>query len=404
MLLFVRRTSRVAVLAVLLAGCRTAPTATSAGPTSPEPSRATAVELDAGSPSEWLDEADSALERGEPARAATLFARYLGHPSKGAVEGDAARRAYLGLARAHEQLGDYDAAIRTYDGFLARFPDDPEAAVMLARRGACEAEVGEWERSSVSFAGVIEAGGESLLPSQKVEALARRGFALYQLERFAEADAVLAEADAVYEAATDGGQERFSDTYFVGMARFYRAAILHVEFRGIRIRLPEAQMAADFQAKLAVLERAQDAYNDVVRARHVFWVSAAGFQLGSLFEEFYDAIMYAPTPDWLDDEQRRIYYLELEQQLRPVIDKAVWVFEKNLETARKLGYDNDFIQRTEDALAHVQGVLLGRGDPGQPVPRLAPRESADEEPDVLEPTEDLPAAERKLFVPLPTVL
>src|SRR5262249_42752364 len=152
---------------------------------------------------------------------------------------------------------------------------------------------------------------------------------LYQLARFDEADAVLAEADAIYEAASEK-DERFSDTYFVGMARFYRAAILHVQFRGVPIRLPEAQMNADFQAKLALLERARDAYNDVVRARHAFWVSAAGFQLGSLFEEFYDAIMYAPTPDWLDEEQRRTYYRELELQLRPVIDKTVWVFERNL--------------------------------------------------------------------------
>lgn len=403
MLVAVRRLAISLVL--LLAGCRTAsglPGGTGEGvPVPPESAGgAPPSSLTDSTPAEWLDEADRALEEGEPARAATLFARYLGH----SMEGDAARRAYRGLARAHEQLGDYDAAIRAYDGFLARFPDDPESAVMLARRGACEAEVGEWERSSVSYAGVLTAGGDALLPSQKVEALARRGFALYQLGRFDEADEVLAEADAVFEAATEGGHERFSDTYFVGMARFYRAAILHVQFRGVRIRLPEAQMSADFQAKLALLERAQDAYNHVVRARHVFWVSAAGFQLGSLFEEFYDAIMYAPTPDWLDDEQRRVYYRELEQQLRPVIDKAIWVFEKNLETARKLGYDNDFIQRTEDALAHVQAVLLGRGDPGEPVPRLAPRESRDDELDPPTPTEAMPAAERKLFVPLPTVL
>jgi tetratricopeptide (TPR) repeat protein len=404
---------RAVLLAALLAGCaRTTSTSIpDERPADRSPTRAesnAAAELADADPSAWLDEAERALDRGEPARAATLFARYLGHsfettgPSQ-EVDGDA-RRAYRGLARAHEQLGDFDAAIRAYDAFLARYPDDGDAPGMLSRRGACEAEVGEWERSSVSFAGVLAAGGEALLPSQKVEALTRRGFALYQLERFAEADEVFAEADAIFEAATQGGLERFSDTYFVGMARFYRAAILHVEFRRVRIRLPEAQMSADFEAKLALLERAQDAYNHVVRARHVFWVSAAGFQLGSLFEEFHDAIMYAPAPDWLDDSQRRTYYRELEQQLRPVIDKAVWVFEKNLETARKLGYENDFIDRTEAALAHLQAVLLGREDPGQPVPRLAPREPSSDDLDTLTPTEDLPAAERKLFVPLPTTL
>ncbi|WP_181233838.1 tetratricopeptide repeat protein [Enhygromyxa salina] len=363
-----------------------------------DPSGATSTD-----PSAWLDEAERALASGELARAATLFARYLGHDGSG----ERGRQAYAGLARAHELLGDFDAAIRAYDGFLARFGDDPTAHLMLARRGACEAQVLAWERSAASYAQVIELGGDALIPSQQVEALARQGFALYQLGQLEQADAVLANADAIYEAATSAGQERFSDTYFVAMARFYRAAILHLEFRKVRIRLPEAQMDADFEAKLALLERAQAAYNEVVRARHVYWVSAAGYQLGSLFEEFYDAIMYAPVPDWLDDAQRRTYYLELEEQLRPVIDKAVWVFEKNLETARKLGYDNEFIELTQAQLGHLQGIVLGRGEGGGPMPRLAPRDPDDadsSDPSMPSPQDELPAVERKLFVPMPTTL
>jgi tetratricopeptide (TPR) repeat protein len=365
------------------------------------PSTNTSTNVDPGA---WLDEAERALEAAQPARAATLFARYLGHD----VEGEAGRRAYRGLARAHELLGDFDAAIRAYDGFLAHFADDPAAHVMLARRGACEAQVMAWERSAASYASVIEIGGEALIPSQQVEALARQGFALYQLGSFEQADAALARADAIYLAATSEGQERFSDTYFVAMARFYRAAILHLEFRAQRIRLPEAQMNADFEAKLALLERAQDAYNEVVRARHVYWVSAAGYQLGSMFEEFYDAIMYAPVPDWLDDAQRRTYYLELEEQLRPVIDKAVWVFEKNLETARKFGYDNEFVERTQAQLAHLQAIVLGRGEGGGPMPRLGGRDLEDQNPENGPPMpnheSDLAGVERKLFVPMPTTL
>jgi tetratricopeptide (TPR) repeat protein len=347
-----------------------------------------------------LGEAERALEQGDPARAATLFARVLGR----GVEGPEAARAYRGLARAHERLGDFHAAIRTYDAYVDHFAEASDAPVMLARRGACEAEVGEWERSAASYAGVLAAAGDSLLPSERVEALTRQGFALFQLGRFTDADRLFGEADGVYASAIEAGQERFGDTYFVAMARFYRAAIVHLEFRAVQIRAPEAQMNADFERKLALLEQAQDLYNDVVRARHVYWVAAAGYQLGSLFEEFYDAMMYAPVPDWLDDTQRRTYYRELEERLRPVVDKAVWVFEKNLETARKLGYDNEFIERTQLALAHLEGVLLGRGDPGQPVPRLAPREARDQEPDTPISPQDLPAAERKLFVPMPTVL
>lgn len=408
------------ILALLASGCASAQQATAAT-AAPElrerkPGRtASARELD-GDPIRWIDEGEAALANNQPAKAATSFARYLSHAASPEPSSEPSselgrelepegQRAYRGLARAHEQLGDFEAAIRAYDGFVAHFPDASELHRIIARRGACEAEIHQWERSANSYAQVLELGGEALLPSERVEALARRGFALFHLGEHAEADAVLAEADAIFEQATREGQERFSDTYFVGLARFYRAAIIHLEFRAVPIRLPEAQMSQDFERKLELLEQAQDRYNHVIRARHLYWVSAAGYQLGSLFEEFYDAVMHAPVPDWLDEQQRRIYYEELEEQLRPVLDKAVWVFEKNLETARKFGYEGEFIERTEAQLAQLQAIVLGRGEPGAPVPRLAPIEAREQlDPDQAIAFEELPAAERKLFVPMPTTL
>lgn len=357
-----------------------------------------------GSPSDWVARGEAALEDGQPARAAALFARTLGASGAGSDASSELGRAYLGLARAQEQLGDFEAAIRAYDGFIARFPDDAQLATVLARRGACEAELYQWERSAASFAQILTLG-DQLLPSERVEALAREGLALFQLDRLDEADARFAEADAIYTEASESGTERFSDTYFVAMARFYRAAVVHVRFRRAPIRLPEAQMAKDFDAKLELLQEAQEAYNEVIRTRHVFWVSAAGYQLGTLFEEFYDAVMHAPVPDWLDESQRAVYYAELEEQLRPVVEKAVWVFEKNLETARKLGYESDFIAQTRDRLASLQAVMLGRDGGGAPVPRLAPTLAP--ETGAAEPTsalESLPGVERKLFVPMPTTL
>lgn len=393
----------VAALLVTAGACSTGPKPTTVDPgatTEPEGGGAElSVEAGADDPRSWIAAAEEALRADRPARAAALFARYLGQDPTG----EGARRAYPGLARAHEALGDFEAAIRAYNSYLAHFGDDPEAPAMIARRGACEAEIGQWERSAASYAEVLERGGDDLLPSQRVEALTREGYALYELGRHDDADARFAEADAIYEAASEGGEERFSDTYFVAMARFYRAAIIHLRFREVPVRLPEAQMEKDFERKLELLEQAQEAYNEVIRARHVYWVSAAGFQLGALFEEFYDAIMHAPVPDWLDEAQRRVYYEELEEQLRPVIDKAVWVFEKNLETARKLGYENQFVELTQERLAQLQAVMLGRDASGAPIPRLAP--SPEDGRDTAAVREDeLPAVERKLFVPLPTTL
>lgn len=396
MMLRIRRLLPILAIAVGACATRASQPAQPVHPKAPE-ARATgsaAAPADAGS---LVEQAEDALAADQPARAVALFSRAL-------AESEAlAAQVYPGIARAYELLEDFPAAIRAYDGYLTRFPDAEDAHNVLARRGACEAEVEQWERSAHSFSQAREGAS---LPSFRVEVMAREGFALFQLERFDEADRVLREADQTYEEAMATQSERFSTYYFVGMARFYRAAIVHRRFRDVPIRLPEGQMAKDFEAKLKLLVEAQQAYNRTIEAKHVFWVSAAGYQLGSLFEEFYDALMYAPVPDWLDGKQRLVYYEELKEQLRPVVDKAIWVFEKNLETARRLGYENPFIDKTEERLSQLQAVLLaGETGFGKPHPRIAPPEAYAE----LGPPEELsmdqlPAVERKLYVPFSTPL
>jgi tetratricopeptide (TPR) repeat protein len=381
---------------LLLVACTGKP-ATTASVTPGDPEVAAVPAAPAGgdlSAPATLPEAEAALAAGEAARAVALFTGYLA----GTPDEAGARQAYPGLARAHEQLGDCAAAIRAYDEYLARFAAGAGADAWAAR-GACHAELGQWQASADDFAAALT---RTTLPSQQVEYLARQGYALFELGDFARADPPLKQADEIFLAAQDQRHERFTTFYFVGMARFYRAAIHHREFREVVIRLPEKVMAEDFARKFALLEKAQDGYNHTIKAKHVFWVSAAGYQLGTLFEEFYDAVMYAPVPEWLDEAQRRTYYEELKNQLRPVVNKAIWVFEKNLETARKLGYDSEFVARTEAKLSDLQAVLLA-GDTtlGRPHPRLAPEARPE-----LAPGEgdDPNPVDRKLFVPPPTPL
>lgn len=349
-----------------------------------------------------LEEAEAALDMDEPARAVALFARYLA----GETTPDSAKQAYLGLSQSHEALRDCAAAVRTYDAYLERFPEGDEVVEVYARRGACHAELEQWERSAASYQEARSRAGDGL-PSVKVELAARAGFARFQLGDYEGAQSLLKEADAVFKASQEAGSERFTTYYFVGMTRFYLGAIQHRKFREIAIRLPEKTMAEDFARKFELLTEAQEAYNYTIKAKHMYWVSAAGYQLGSLFEEFYDALMYAPIPDWLDDKQRQVYYEELKDQLRPVVNKAIWVFEKNLETARRLGYDSDFIDRTEGKLSELQGILLA-GDTawGKPHPRLVPEARGEiaTGPSGADREEEPPAVDQKLFVPVPTSL
>ena len=116
-------------------------------------------------------------------------------------------------------------------------------------------------------------------------------------------------------------------------------------------------------------------------------------------------MMYAPVPDWLNESQRQAYYEELKGQLRPVVNKAIWVFEKNLETARKLGYDSEFVEKTEAKLSELQAVLLaGDNTLGRPHPRLAPEARPELPPGSGGEDAEPSPVDRKLFIPEPTPL
>ncbi len=304
-----------------------------------------------------LDDAARSLEaRAYPA----ALVQYSSLLRRADLRGTDRIRALRGVAEAHEKLGDFTAASRSWSR-LAKFADqveDPSSTQYRReawmRAGACQAELEAWEASAAMYLRATEIGGGRL--AQQVEAEVRRAYAFYQMDDLTTAEHLLNDAEPLLRRAQR--EERLSDYFFVGMARFYQAAILHRRFREVPIRLPEVRMAEDFEKKLGLLTETQAAYNETIRAKHVYWVSAAGLQLGSLFEEFYDALMYAPVPEWLNDSQRSEYYEALKLQLRPVVNKAIWVFEKNLDTATRLGYDNRFVEQTEEKLARLQGVLL----------------------------------------------
>ncbi|MCY1012121.1 hypothetical protein OV079_42555 [Nannocystis pusilla] len=264
--------SLVRLALVVLAGAPVACAGKSAGVVTPEDAAVTVQpgEAAAAVPTgpATLPDAEAALAGGDAARAVALFSGYLG----GDPDETGVRQAYLGLARAQELLRDCAAAIRAYDAYLARFSDGP--ADLFARRGACYAELGEWKASADSYA---EAFARATLPSAKVEALARQGYAHFELGQLDQAEPLLQQADQVYVASQEQNSERFSNYYFVGMARFYRAAVWHRRFRDVPIRLPEKQMTEDFARKFALLEKAQEAYNETIKAKHMFWVSAAGY-------------------------------------------------------------------------------------------------------------------------------
>lgn len=267
---------------------------------------------------------------------------------------------------AHEGKGDWEGASRRYETVAARFSGTGDALDAEFRLGGAYAEMRAFARSADMFARV--AGREGLSLDDRIESLARLGYARFQMGDLGGAEAALRRAIAAHAKAEM--TERLDSGFFLSMAHYYLGETRHVQFRAAPVRLPEEQMARDLDEKARLLLDAHAAYIDSIKVKDPTWATAAGYQLGLLYREFYDAMMNAPIPPELSDEARAIYVdlLRRNEKMRSLLEKALSVYEKTLFMAERVGVRNDWVERAKGEVESVRRMLRGDAAP----PPVAP--------------------------------
>ena len=223
---------------------------------------------------------------------------------------------------------------------------------------------------------------KDLNADDKIEAMARRGFAQFQLKDLDTAERTF--SSALYYFRSIEKEERLQTDFYLGLSQYHLGQIPHERFRAVPLRLPEKQMAIDMDDKARLLLSAQRQYIETIKLGNPQWASASGYQVGSLYEELYDAFIHAPIPPELlgeaNQEKREVYYDELRKKIRILL-------EKSLRTARAEPADDGAPGRPERVARQVQAGLrqaaadarpelqVDFADParaGQPAPRRRP--------------------------------
>jgi hypothetical protein len=140
-------------------------------------------------------------------------------------------------------------------------------------------------------------------------------------------------------------------------------------------------MGKDMEEKARLLLVAQRQYIETIKLGNPQWASASGYQIGSLYEEFYDAFIHAPMPSELlgdaNQEKREVYYEELRKRIRILLEKSVRTHEQNLLMLERLGVENEWRDKSKLAFAKLQKMLdpnykFEFADPSSPAPAAAP--------------------------------
>jgi tetratricopeptide (TPR) repeat protein len=202
----------------------------------------------------------------------------------------------------------------------------------------------------------------------RVEALARRAQGLFgQGERTAAATQA---RDTLRYVSTRPAGSEVRGFYFVAAANFVLAETVRLSFDEAPI--PAGDVATQRRAldvRAAHLLEAQRLYFDTMRWSEPYWTSAAGYQIGSLYDRFFQSILAAPVPpaseplagvELADYEQT--YREALTQYVEPLLRHSIRYWELTLQMIERTGVDTEWRARIEADLTRVReqlGTLLG---------------------------------------------
>jgi len=293
-------------------------------------------------------------------------------------ESSYARPALYNLGLAQIGKKDWPAAIDSFKGLVERSPTHVDAKDSLFQLGACYAEQENWPASAEIFARLLDRS--DLNADDHIEAIARRGFAQFNLGDIDTAEKTFRSAIA-YKQRIES-EERLGTDFYLAFSQYHLGEILHLRFRKAALRLPEAQLDRDLEEKAHLLLTAQRAYIDTIKFGNPAWASAAGFQVGSLYEELYDAFMNVPIPPELNAEQRVVYQDELHKKIRILLEKSLRWQRENLLMIERLGVTSDWADKSKLAYAKLLRLLdpklpagvedTSKGPSQAPGPRQAP--------------------------------
>jgi tetratricopeptide (TPR) repeat protein len=264
--------------------------------------------------------------------------------------------ALFDIAALYDREADLTATVTTLEELVARYPASRESVEGHLYIAALQADHQQWAEAAATLDAAL--ARTNLTFADRIEALARRGYAELELHRYDAAEATLAAAVAEWRKAP-----AIDDPYYIAMAHYYRGELMHRRFAELAVRTGDDEMVADLDAKRALAVQAYDRWREALQFHHAYWATAAGYQMSQIFVELWEAHVRAPYPHRIEVGTRLTYVADVHSRVRPDLEKALEGHRMNVELAKAYGVETDWSRGSERQAAAIM-ELLARDTPG----------------------------------------
>jgi tetratricopeptide (TPR) repeat protein len=254
------------------------------------------------------------------------------------------------IAAIYDQRGDLDATIAVLRELIAAYPTSRKSVEGHLYIAAILAEKKRWPEAVSTLEQAL--ARTNLTFDDRVEALARKGYAQLELGQLDAAEVSLTGAASEWQRAP-----RIEDPYFIAMAKYYRGEVAHRRFLALKIELPDDNLGKSLAAKESLAATAYDRWRDALSHRHAYWATASGYQMSQVFFELWEATVRAPYPAAMTAAARGPYVVEVHERVRSHLEKALAGHQMNLQLAQAYGVTTSWSEASKTRAAQILEIL-----------------------------------------------
>ncbi|MBI5478570.1 MAG: tetratricopeptide repeat protein [Deltaproteobacteria bacterium] len=273
--------------------------------------------------------------------------------------------ALYNAALLRQLLGDNLRAAELFRKYAEVFPDRADAWDVFLRAGAALERAGKPKEAAALYEEYVRrapgAGGR-----RGVEALTRAGVLVRQRDPAAAAALFARALDMFGKARLQPGGPQAA---FAAQARFLVGEARFAEFEQVKLELPEKELQKRIGEKARRMKTAVEAYLQVAKLKAPEWTAAAAFKIGLCYQRFAEALVEAPVPQNMSDEEKEIYRAGLQERAQPIEDQAQKAFETAVRFARAARAYNQWTALSAEHLAQYRSAEFPATDVKLPTDR-----------------------------------
>lgn len=254
------------------------------------------------------------------------------------------------IAAIYDGRGDHISTLTTLRELVASYPTSRKSVEAHLYIAAILSERKQWREAVSTLEQAL--ARQNLTYADRVEALARQGYAQLELGQLDAADATFQSAIAEWRKAP-----HLDDPYFIAMANYYRGEVAHRRFLAVKVALPDDNLGKSLAAKEAFAAAAYDRWREALTHRHAYWATASGYQMSQVFFELWEATVKAPYPTAMSLEARGPYVIEVHDRVRSHLEKALAGHQMNVQLAEAYGVSTSWSEASKTRATQIMEIL-----------------------------------------------